>query len=259
MCFFKVKHYFGHISGLIGPIDVKRKGSALVGYWAQYVTLTFDLTHDLDLGCFKVKFRNSSISGIVGLIDLKWKRKWVNMILGQLYDLALWPHPWPWPWSWNLKVRVWNGTADWHGTKRMWVIHSWLWYWLVWPWWGGRMYWIVTGVTSDVGVPSTYLVLRYFNWNPKVSILQNSFENIVCKTVAILLQPLCVNALLWFLHCQLPRDIIVLLGFGTGFNTNILCYQCRNSPRGEKWSTILFLHQGNFPAATVLWHKKSTS
>ena len=34
------------------------------------------------------------------------KRKWVNMILGQLYDLALWPHPWPWPWS--FKVRVWN-------------------------------------------------------------------------------------------------------------------------------------------------------
>ena len=73
MCFFKVKHYFGHISGMVGPIDVKRKGSALVGYWVQYVTLTFDLTHDLDLGCFKVKFRNGSISGIVGLIDVKWK------------------------------------------------------------------------------------------------------------------------------------------------------------------------------------------
>ena len=28
------------------------------------------------------------------------------MILGRLYDLALWPHPWPWPWS--FKVRVWN-------------------------------------------------------------------------------------------------------------------------------------------------------
>ena len=73
MCFFKVKHYFGHISGIVGPIDVKRKGSASVGYWVQYVTLTFDLTHDLDLGYFKVKFWNSSISGIVGLIDVKWK------------------------------------------------------------------------------------------------------------------------------------------------------------------------------------------
>ena len=52
----------------------KSKGSASVGYWVQYVTLTVDLTHDLDLGYFKVKFRKSSISGIVGLIDVKWKR-----------------------------------------------------------------------------------------------------------------------------------------------------------------------------------------
>ena len=74
MCFFKAKHYFGHISGMVGPIDVKRKGSASVGYWAQYVTLTFDLTHDLDHSCFKVKFQNSSFSGIVGLIDVKWKQ-----------------------------------------------------------------------------------------------------------------------------------------------------------------------------------------
>ena len=41
---------------MVGPIDMKQKGSALVGYWVQYVTLTFDLTHDLDFGCFKVKF-----------------------------------------------------------------------------------------------------------------------------------------------------------------------------------------------------------
>ena len=73
MCFFKVKHYFGHISGMVSLIGVKRKGSALVGHWVQYMTLTFDLIHDLDLGYFKVKFRSSSISGIVGLIDVKWK------------------------------------------------------------------------------------------------------------------------------------------------------------------------------------------
>ena len=56
---------------MVGPIDVKQKGSALVGYWVQYVTLTFDLLHDLDLGSFKVKFRNSSICRIIGLIDVK--------------------------------------------------------------------------------------------------------------------------------------------------------------------------------------------
>ena len=33
ICFFKVKHYLGHISGMVGPIDVKWKGSASVGYW----------------------------------------------------------------------------------------------------------------------------------------------------------------------------------------------------------------------------------
>ena len=41
------------------------------------------------------------------LVWLIWNEKVVsNMILGQLYDHALWPHPWPWPW--NFKVRVWN-------------------------------------------------------------------------------------------------------------------------------------------------------
>ena len=67
MCFFKVKHNFGHISGMVGLIDVKWKESASVGYWM------FELTHDLDLGCFKVKFLNSSNPGIVGLIDVKCK------------------------------------------------------------------------------------------------------------------------------------------------------------------------------------------
>ena len=33
MCLFKVKHYLGHISGMVGPIDVKRDGKASIGYW----------------------------------------------------------------------------------------------------------------------------------------------------------------------------------------------------------------------------------
>ena len=97
MRFFKVKHYFGHISGMIGPIDMKRKWSASVWYWVWYVTLTFDLTHDRDLGYFKVKFRNSFISGIVGLIDVKWKGSeliwyWANFMtlpLDHTHDLDL--------------------------------------------------------------------------------------------------------------------------------------------------------------------------
>ena len=57
MGFFKVKHSIGHITGMVGSIDVEQKGGALVGYWVNYVTLTFDLTHDLDLWFFKVKFQ----------------------------------------------------------------------------------------------------------------------------------------------------------------------------------------------------------
>ena len=57
--FFQGQTLFWPYLGMVGLIDVKRKGSASVGYWVQYVTLTFDLTHDLDLGCFKVKFRNN--------------------------------------------------------------------------------------------------------------------------------------------------------------------------------------------------------
>ena len=78
MCFFKVKHSIGHISGMIGPIDVKRKRGASIGYWINYVTLTFDLTHDLDLWFFKVKFQNSCIWGIV--IRLMWNKKKANQL-----------------------------------------------------------------------------------------------------------------------------------------------------------------------------------
>ena len=46
-----------YISGMVGPTDVKQKGGASVGYWVNYVTLTFDLTCDLDLWFFKVKFK----------------------------------------------------------------------------------------------------------------------------------------------------------------------------------------------------------
>ena len=55
-CLFKVKHCIGHISGMVSPIDVKQKEGASVGYWVNYVTLTFDLTHDLDLVVLRSKF-----------------------------------------------------------------------------------------------------------------------------------------------------------------------------------------------------------
>ena len=61
-----------------GPIEVKQKGGALVGFCVNNVTSTFDLTHDLDLGFFNVKFQNSCISGIV--IWLVWNEKKTNQV-----------------------------------------------------------------------------------------------------------------------------------------------------------------------------------
>ena len=89
MWFFKVKHSTGHISGMVGLIDVKWKGGEPVWYWVNYVTLTFDLSHDLDLGLFKVKCQNSFISGIV--ICLMWNEKKANQLDTGLtvYGLAL--------------------------------------------------------------------------------------------------------------------------------------------------------------------------
>ena len=64
MCFLR-SNTIGHVSRMVGLIDVKRKECALVGYWVNYVILTFDLTHDFILAFLKVMFGNSCIAGIV--------------------------------------------------------------------------------------------------------------------------------------------------------------------------------------------------
>ena len=80
------------------------EGCESVGYWVNYVTLTFDLTHDLDLEFFNVKIWNSSISDIDGPIGVK--QKGANQLdTGQLCDLSLWSHPWPWSWIFQVNIR----------------------------------------------------------------------------------------------------------------------------------------------------------
>ena len=69
----KVKHFICHISGTVGSTDVERKGHASVWNWVNYMTLSFDPTHDLYLWFFKVKVRNDCITEIVGLIVVKQK------------------------------------------------------------------------------------------------------------------------------------------------------------------------------------------
>ena len=105
MCFFKVKHSIGYISGMVGPIYVKWKGGALVGYWVNCMTLTLDLTHDPDRWFFKVKFQNSCVWRIV--IWLMWNKKKANQLDT---GLTAWSCPLTTAMTWpcSLKVKVWN-------------------------------------------------------------------------------------------------------------------------------------------------------
>ena len=101
------------------------------------------------------------------------------MILGWLYDLAIWPYPWHWPWS--FKVRVWNSFLSGVGwlteMERKDVSRPF-------------MTMILTSVTmvgwadvpnsdrvtSDVGVPSKYLVIITI----VMSLLLSSYHHYYC-------------------------------------------------------------------------------
>ena len=52
---FPIKHTVVHIMGLVGPIDMK-KATTSNGCWADCVTSTFNLIHDLDLVFSKSNF-----------------------------------------------------------------------------------------------------------------------------------------------------------------------------------------------------------
>ena len=118
---------------MVRPIDVKWKGSATVNYCVCYVTLSFDLTHDPELGFLKVLFCNSCISGIVGMIDVQWKG---NELISYWADCMALPRDH----THDLNLEVsrsefeialsLEGTAYWHGTKGIRIVHSWPWYWL---------------------------------------------------------------------------------------------------------------------------------
>ena len=66
---------------MVGLIDVKQKGGALVGYWVNYVTFPFDLTHDLDLVVSRSKFEIDLFEewgGVWGcVIDMDGKGPWL--------------------------------------------------------------------------------------------------------------------------------------------------------------------------------------
>ena len=141
-------------------IDVKWKGktSRDTGYniwlWTlnSFMTLTLDVSRT---NCEKAVSQEL-------LVWCEMKRKGINRILGQLYDL-------PFDHTHDLDLggsrpdfkiafsHEWDGWLTW---KEKDVSHPlWPWYWPMWSWWGGWMYRIMTGVTSDVTMPSTYLVI----------------------------------------------------------------------------------------------------
>ena len=126
------------------------------------MTLTFDLTHDLDLRCFKVKFRTSCISGIIGLSDVKRK---VSRLVGYWADYITFTFTTPMTLTLEFqgqslkKPHLINGMANCHGTKRM--THPFMTMILISV---TKVGWVDVPdsdrVTSDVGMPSTYLVFK---------------------------------------------------------------------------------------------------
>ena len=83
---FKVKFSICCISGR-GLLGMKCKGYELIQCWTHNMTLTFDPTHDFDLGFFKVKSRNSCISGLDGsCLDHLHRciRKWIKAANGNM-------------------------------------------------------------------------------------------------------------------------------------------------------------------------------
>ena len=105
------------------------KGSIFNGQWVKYLTSTFDLTLDLELGFFNIKFWNSCILGIGGLIYGKQKLSksvgyhgsYVTLPFTHTHDPGLQ----------FFKVKVWyrfrNWRVNWHETKWMWLNHLWSW------------------------------------------------------------------------------------------------------------------------------------
>ena len=75
MCFFKVKHYFGYISGMVAPINLKRKVHQLdTGYdmWPWPLTSLMTLTLDVLKSNFEIAVSQEL------LVWLMWNEKEAN-------------------------------------------------------------------------------------------------------------------------------------------------------------------------------------
>ena len=116
---FKAIFQNSHIWGMGGLIDMEWKGYESIWYWTHYMTLTFDLTQDLDL-----EFWRSSFETAISEKQVVWCTRRVhhgrslerNLISNSIYDgdhpdvvhcsmkwkeyesIQCWTHYiWPWP------------------------------------------------------------------------------------------------------------------------------------------------------------------
>ena len=110
-----------------------KKWNALVGYWVNYATSTFDLNFDLNHG-FEIAVSHES------LVWLMWYEKEANQ-----FDTGsiLWPCTLTIPLTLALNSQgqslkypfLSNESTNWYGTKGTWINHSWQWLtsrWLCW-------------------------------------------------------------------------------------------------------------------------------
>ena len=134
-------------------------------------------------------------------LNQKWsdchetKNEHINWTLGLKCDHQIWPWPWPWPWIFKVKYEICYISAksgpiatrqkanitiwtlglkfDMGLTLAMTLIfefsRSYVILTIWWPRSGARIYQIMTGVTSVVGVPSTHLVFQGHPSNLKVT------------------------------------------------------------------------------------------
>ena len=92
--------------------------------WPWPLTSLMTFTMDFSRSNFKIAVSQEK------LVWLLWNEKEVNW-----FDTRpiVWPYPLTTPMTLTLKFQVqsylWNWRADWHGTKGMWVVHSWPWHW----------------------------------------------------------------------------------------------------------------------------------
>ena len=149
---------------------------------ASNVSSGFDHDHDLDLWIFKVKC-----------------------------DLDLRPQTWPRPWIfmvkfWNNCLSEWEGrlTLNKVGGSRSFMTMTVT---ICWPRSGVRIYQIVTGVTSVVGVPSTHLV-----WSK--DIFEKTWNSMMRWKIVFLFFVFCFRFIFWLHMISHQNEMIHYIWVG---------------------------------------------